>query len=263
MGVSVLSLVLPYQGRQIIITDASQISKSRWCECFELQRVAREIGSNLQHDLGHRVDLIHNTLTGHLPEANEQTKNILIAFLKTACLVSLIAGAIFSGLFIGAVPAAFLGSSAFIASVVLYAIASNDFIFPERRIQDGEPSGPWFCPNIKTLNGKLAIASIVWPVIGGIILPLVEAWSRKSRWEGVLEKQNEQLAAVIPSFCEFYKQHGQILVERLNEKIQNAQDTRSRDTWEKTLECAYAQVAFLRNFDPGVPDLHKSQAEHE
>lgn len=267
MSISPISLSLPYQGRTITIDDISKLEKLRFIELFEIRRIAEEIGSNLEHDLGCKIYLIQDTLTKHLPEAKEQTKNILIACLKTSFLISLIAVAIFGGLFVApeAGLALIFGSFAFVTDFLFYAIAQEGFVFPERRTREGTPPGPWFCPNIETFRGKMAAATVLLPLIGGLVLPLVEACTRKSRWESVLAKQNENLAEIIPSYCEFYKQHGVALVEKLNEKIQGPQDRwsySSKERWEKALECVYAQVAFLKNFDPNVPELTVQNAEH-
>jgi hypothetical protein len=255
MSISPISMNLPFQGRTVAVNDVSEIQRLGWAECFEVKQIAKELGSNLEHDLCHRVDLIQDTLIKQLPEANEQTKNILIACLKTAFLSSLVAGAILSALFLGPSVSIVLGIVACAVSILLYVTTAEDFIFPERRIQNDEPAGPWFCPNIETLRGKIAVGSLVMPIIGGLITPLVEACTQKSRWENVFAKQNEQLASVIPSYCEFYKQQGPALIAKLNEKIQGPQDRWSsggRERWERALECVHTQIEFLQNFDPTI-----------
>jgi hypothetical protein len=261
MAISPISFSLPYQGRTILVDDVSKLQALRWSERCEIKQLARELGSNLEHDLSGRVNLIHNTLTEHLPKASEEAKNIFIACLKVALLSSLIAGAILGGIFLGPGLPIVLAVAALAVSSMFYVETAEGFTFPERRIQEGEPTGPWFCPNIETLTlrGKIAVGSVVWPMLSGLVLPLVEACTRKSRWENVLAKQNEQLANIIPSFCEFYKQHGPELIDKLNEKIEAVQDRwilSEIDQWEDALESVHAQIAFLQNFDPDVPDLN-------
>jgi hypothetical protein len=250
-----VSLTLPYQGREFVIDDVSQVMRSSWQGRREICEVAKTLGCNLENDLGSRVDLINNTLLHHLPEAKDQTKNILIALLKTALIVSLIAGAVWGGIFLAPALGVALGIVAASLSLFFFATASEEYVFPERRVQKGEPPGPWFCPNIETLRGRIAATSIVWPVLGGLIVPLIEACTRKSRWEQVLSKQNEQLAECIPSLCAFYKTHGQELVDNLQEK-KSSSPSWDKKRWEEALESVGAQVAFLKNFDPDVPVLN-------
>lgn len=118
-----------------------------------------------------------------------------------------------------------------------------EFIFPERRIRRGdgeEITGPWYCPNRETTRGKLAFYSIVWPVISGLFLPLLETCTRQSRWETVFVKQQAQVKEISERLAEFYKAYGERLLD------QGEDDKNIREYLD-------VQIQYLRHLHKDLP----------
>ena len=229
-----------------------QLRRFRLAENCDLGPFIKEIDPSFKNDLCDRAGLFYDTRLKRLPEAKQQTKNILIACLKTALLVSLIAATVLSSLFVGPVLGALCGTITFFVSTALYVKANDECIFPERRIQKGEPKGPWFSPNIETFAGQVAACT----VIGGLVSPLIEACTRKARWENVAIEQRRQFAERAVHHCEFYKRHAETLFNKLDKKMQEAgpKDSSIKEIWMRARQCLNAQLEFLQYCDKDVPN---------
>lgn len=247
-----VSFDLPSCINDIIIDEQSPLIQLRTFDTI-LKGIAHNIETNLtcNWDLGKRVHLIYDTLANRLPEVRqERTKDIIFACLKTAILVALIAGTVFSAFFLETplIPI-FSGLASIVLSYIFYFQAQENFIFPQRRIQEEKSLTPWFCPDLETVLGKLAVASVIWPTLGGLFLPLIEACTRKSRWENILDTQKNQIDDEANGLLLFYDNHYKELLKRVQTRDALIQSHHSSDEKPgELLKYIKAQCEFLESF---------------
>jgi|GEM_PF-5597245 len=201
-----------------------------------------------------------------------------IAFLKAAMLVALVAGMIIAPFVLASLDVvllpigfvAYLGLSGF-----LYMDSCEKIENIEKRLPDY--SSPWYSTsrwNGTDLRGALPALG------GGLILPLFEAFTHQSRLERVLQKQSEfidttmagyqkQNNQLLPIAYQFYKDHSPALLEALDRKIEQSQQSliamkqlperveigenemQARiDTYQRTKDELITIAGFYQQFDP-------------
>lgn len=174
--------------------------------------VFRSLGANLPEalrtaaPLADRVRSIDETAQMLQEAKNNSTKNKVIAFLKTALVVALVAGVITACVFggvIGIIAGSILGYLAYtFLTVFLYCDSGGKIKNLEMRLPNY--SNPWYFPENDTYDPRALI-----PLLGGgMIMPLFEAYTRESRLERVLK---QQIASVNETLSKYRDQNNQIL----------------------------------------------------
>lgn len=226
---------------------------------FGLHKYIEENRPEIAVNYEFNTDLILDTIQRKIPEAEgSEGKRIFAAYIVTAVLVATVVAAIFvCGTMTFSLEAQISAVSlAVVANLFSYIWFNPKFVFPEKRLYRLTPPGPWYHPNISTVKGYLTAITLVWPVIMGMISPLLEAYSLKARWEDVLERQKEQLVKNVPQLCMLYKEWGQNVLKGLEAK-------KSKQVWDSAIRRDEEMIArfqmmadFLRHFDATVPKLN-------
>ncbi len=249
MSTSIQPIQVPYQSSFVEINQLPPLNGF----AFRIREIAREIDPNLSThiELGSKICLLKDTIVRKLPkEKADETQNKIIALIQIAAAVTLAAVTVFLGLSGSTVYCITAGVILGLVNLMNYVISSDDYAFVEKRITDGSPAGPWFCPNMDTNYGKFAAATLVWPLLAGFFTPLLETFSRVDRWEATLKTQVEQLGQSIQPLCDFYKAHAFDLFNKIQMK-ENSE--REDDPYKKAAEDLFLQLDFLRQFDAAVP----------
>ncbi|MDE3045236.1 MAG: hypothetical protein KGJ02_01130 [Verrucomicrobiota bacterium] len=164
-------------------------------------------------DLYWPIHQLRDTETKQIPDSKKLTRFLTPCF-STACLVAYVAALVLMNL----TPFSLLLISVpfIIAMGGAYGWSNGEINFAEMRIsEDGKPKGPWFAPDIDTRRGKHFAASVIGPVLGGLLLPFYETFTRPARWENAATIQRQQIELTITRSCAFLAEWATTLADRV------------------------------------------------
>ncbi|MDE3045235.1 MAG: hypothetical protein KGJ02_01125 [Verrucomicrobiota bacterium] len=187
---------------------------------------------------------------------SQKSSRFLFPCLATALIVSLIAVAVFANL---SPTLLFLTiTAAAIVSICSYSWANVQM--NEAKRKTGARPDYWFAPTIEKDRGKVALfaLTVVGPLVGGLILPFYEAFTRPTRWEDAKSGLFSELNRLIDENCDFLENNGAILsinLSRDHAHVRSKNDFESATRTLKAHESLRALCSFYRQFDSNVPDV--------
>lgn len=165
------------------VSTANKIKNIEFPSCFQLVHSLHLQAASIQE--------VQNSLK---TTQDQEHREKLIALLKTALLVVLVAGCVASCVFGGA--------AVMVAGLVIgllgYTLLAHSFYQQANeeieKIEEQFPNytRPWYFP-VRTQDKEMQLGVLLALSGGGFVMPLFEAFTRKSRLERLLESKKTQL----------------------------------------------------------------------
>jgi len=179
---------------------------------------------------------------------SEKAESLSYGYLKTAVLVFVYSLTIFilvNGSVFSLIPLFFC----FTSGTMSYMSDCPKFLLPQSIY--GYQQGTLLVPHPNSNWGKITRTFLIWPLILGVFLPIINAITLIPRLRSIIENERNRICSDFHQSCAIYKKYAQIIYDHI--LLEKGTATKHPSDYDLSIEILNNHLDYFRKYDPEMP----------